>query len=368
MTARRRIGLWLLTAGGAACGAVVALMLMTGWPASRAHRHPVDSATARTAAGPPSEASSAGAPTALPTAATAGTSTGAHSLARRLERDVKVLAGRFPRRNHRNPSQLNGAAEYIARRLTSAALKPHRETYVFEGAGYANVVAEVPGASRPDEIVVIGAHYDAVPGSPGADDNASGVAAMLALAELLGSRPHARTLRLVAFVNEEPPFFHNGMMGSEVHARRSRERGEDIVAMLSLETLGYYTDAADTQLYPPPLSALYPSRGNFIAFVGNLGSMSLTRRAVAAFREHSDSPAESAWLPGWIDGVGWSDHRSFWRSGYKGVMVTDTAPFRNPHYHEATDTPDKLDFERLAEVVSGLRGVVADLCGSTWAP
>ncbi len=209
--------------------------------------------------------------------------------------------------------------------------------------------------------MVVGAHYDALPGTPGADDNASGVAAMLALAGFLADEEHLRTLRLVAFVNEEPPFFHNGMMGSEVHARRSREGGDDIVAMLSLETIGYYDDDDDTQRYPPPLSAFYPSRGNFIAFVGNLGSMALNRAAVTSFRAHSDFPAESASLPGWIQGVGWSDHRSFWRSGYPGVMVTDTAPFRNPHYHQATDTPGKLDFGRFAEVVRGVKGVVTEL-------
>ncbi len=209
--------------------------------------------------------------------------------------------------------------------------------------------------------MVVGAHYDSVAGTRGANDNASGTAAVLEVARLLAGRDLARTVRFVAFVNEEPPYFKTEQMGSRVYARRSRERGERIVAMLSIETIGYYRDEPGTQKYPFPFSLFYPAEGNFIGFVGNLGSRSLVRRCVGSFRSHAAFPSEGAALPGWITGVDWSDHWSFWKEGYAAVMVTDTAPFRYPWYHDSADTADRLDYERTARVVAGIARVVADL-------
>ena len=212
--------------------------------------------------------------------------------------------------------------------------------------------------------MVVGAHYDSVLGSPGADDNATGVAAVLEIARACASLRWPRTLRLVAFVNEEPPFFLGGDMGSLRYARRLREEGRNVVAMLSLETIGYYSDRPGSQQYPFPFRFFYPERGDFVAFVGNIASRDLVRRTVASFRSQAGFPSEGLAAPGWITGVGWSDHWSFWQQGYPAVMVTDTAPFRYPHYHAGTDTPEKVDYERLSRVVAGLTDVVGELAGA----
>ena len=220
---------------------------------------------------------------------------------------------------------------------------------------------ERPGKTRPDEIVLIGAHYDSALGAPGANDNGSGTAALLELAKRFSKIEPNRTLRLVFFVNEEPPHFQSETMGSLVYARRCKERKEDLTAVLSLETIGYYSDEEGSQNYPAPLGAVFPKTGNFLGFVGNVDSGPLVDRVLSSFRKHAQFPSEATSLPGTIRGVGWSDQWSFWEFGYQGVMVTDTAPFRYPHYHRATDTPDKLDYDRMARVVAGLQKVIGDL-------
>jgi Zn-dependent M28 family amino/carboxypeptidase len=208
----------------------------------------------------------------------------------------------------------------------------------------------------------VGAHYDSVVGSPGANDNASGVAGLLALARRFAGKPRGQTLRFVAFVNEEPPYFQTEEMGSLVYAKRCQARGDNISAMVSLETIGYFSDAPGSQKYPSAgLGFFYPSKGNFIGFVGNTRSRALLRSAVSAFKKERKLPCEGASLPAVIPGIGWSDQWSFWQCGYPAIMVTDTAPFRYPHYHSSTDTPDKLDYDRFALVVSGMEKVIAEL-------
>ena len=223
------------------------------------------------------------------------------------------------------------------------------------------MVAELPGSA---EIVVIGAHYDSAVGTPGADDNASGVAALLVLARELRTRQPRRTLRFVAFTNEEPPWFHGPEMGARHHARAAKARGDEIVAMLSLESIGYYRDEPGSQRYPAPFGAFYPDRGDFLMFVGNVASTGLVRRSVKAFRSARRFPSEGAAVPASIPGVDWSDHRAFWEEGYKALMITDTAPNRNPRYHEPDDTADTVDVARLSLVVSGLRAVIEALAGA----
>ena len=235
--------------------------------------------------------------------------------------------------------------------------------YEVRGKTCHNLEVEIPGRQRPEEIVVVGAHYDSVPGCPAANDNGSGVAALLALARAFAQAEPARTVRFVAFVNEEPPFYYTSEMGSVVYANECRRRGDKVVAMLSLETIGCYRDDQGSQMYPPPMGLFYPSEGNFIAFVGNVRSRALVRECVAVFRGAAKFPSEGAALPGFIMGIGWSDHWSFWKAGYPAVMVTDTAVFRYPHYHSPGDTPDKLDYERMARVVAELEGVVRELAG-----
>jgi len=273
---------------------------------------------------------------------------------------VRTLGGEIGERNMWRYAQLNAAADFIENSFTRAGLHPRRDTYDLHGRACHNIEAEIRG-TRP-EIVLIGAHYDSVLGSPGANDNGSGVAAMLALARRFTRRPVQHTLRFVAFVNEEPPYFLTEQMGSFVYAGRCKARGDQISAMISLETIGYFSNQPHSQTYPSPgLGFFYPKVGNFIGFVGNVHSHALLRRAIALFRKHAGIPSEGAALPAFIPGVSWSDQWSFWRHGYPGIMITDTAPFRYPHYHSATDTPDKLDYDRFALVVSGMKKVIEGL-------
>jgi hypothetical protein len=284
-------------------------------------------------------------------------------LASELHRDVDMLAGIIGRRSVFYPKGLNNAVEFIDSSLSTAGFRVQRQEYEVLGVTCANLEVELRGASSSEEIVVIGAHYDSVDDSPAANDNGSGVAATLALARRFANAQQDRTLRFVFFVNEEPPFFQTSDMGSLVYATRCRERNENIVAMLSLETIGYYSDTSGSQTYPvKPVGWLYPNTGDFIGFVGNYASRHLVRNAIGSFREHAKFPSEGAALPGWITGVGWSDHWSFWQQGYPAIMITDTAPFRYPFYHSIDDTPDKLDYQRMARVVDGLANVISELC------
>lgn len=280
----------------------------------------------------------------------------------RLAAHVQVLAGDIGERNLWRYPALLAAADYIEDRFAQQGYQTWEEPYQSRGQVVRNLIAEKPGTSGPPgEIILVGAHYDSVQGSPGANDNASGVAALLELARLLADVSLPRTVRFVAFVNEEPPFSYGPQMGSLVHAQRARERGERIAAMLSLETIGYYSDVPGSQQYPFPLSAFYPDTAHFIGFVGNLTSRVLVRSALGIFRNTTAFPAEGAAVPAWIRGVGWSDHWSFWQQGYPAFMVTDTAFFRYAHYHTNGDTPEKVDYDRMARVVAGLARVIDGL-------
>jgi Zn-dependent M28 family amino/carboxypeptidase len=284
------------------------------------------------------------------------------ALAKRLARHVERLAGEIRERNVWKHEALEEAASYIERELRdSGRYTVASQTFDVQGRSVRNVEGEIKGTSRPDEVVVVGAHYDSVSGCPGADDNASGVAGLIELARAIAALRPARTVRFVGFVNEEPPFFQTSEMGSLRYAARARERGERIVAMISVESIGYYADAPDSQRYPFPFNLFYPSTGNFIAFVANVGSRSLLHQAMRSFRSHARLPSEGAAAPAAIEGIGWSDHWAFWQHGYSAIMVTDTALFRYPHYHTVLDTPDKLDYSRMALLVTGLRRVIEEL-------
>lgn len=284
-------------------------------------------------------------------------------LAAELRQDVITLAEKIGIRNYSDREGLNAAVEFIETEFRQAGYTVERQQYQIDGKPFSNLIVEIPGTKHPDEIVVIGAHYDSIYDSPAANDNGSGVAATLALARRFAEVPSDRTLRFVAFVNEEPPFFQTEQMGSLVYAKRCRQREENIVVAISLETIGYYSDEAGSQQYPPPLNLWYPSQGNFIGFVGNIDSGDRVREAVGTFRDRTQFPSEGAALPSDLPGVGWSDHWSFWQQGYQALMVTDTAPFRYPYYHTIEDTPDKIDYNRFARVVDGLVPVVAEFVG-----
>lgn len=221
-----------------------------------------------------------------------------------------------------------------------------------------NLEVFILGREADLPAIVVGAHYDTWSGTPGADDNASGVAVLLELSRTLRDAGLRRTVRCVAFANEEPPYFQTPAMGSLQYARSLQEAGVELFGMIALETLGYFDSTPGAQRYPSVLAPFYPDTGDFIAFVGNGASGAWTDRCIAAFRETAEVPSEAFSGPASIPGVGWSDHWSFWSHGYAACMVTDTAPYRNPHYHEPTDTPDTLDLETLARVAAGLEAAL----------
>jgi Zn-dependent M28 family amino/carboxypeptidase len=274
-----------------------------------------------------------------------------------------MLAGRIGERNYMKMRALDSAATYIKTTLDSLGYATKELPYQARGATFRNLEATLPGGARANEIVVVGGHYDTVYDSPGADDNASGTAAVLELARLLKNQPHARTIRFVAFVNEEPPFFFTDDMGSLRYARAARTRGDSIVAMISMESMGYYSDKPESQRYPPILGWFYPDKGNFIGVVGNIGSRPLVRRVVSDFRSHTSFPSAGSAAPTQIPGIAWSDQWSFWMTDYDAVMITGTAPFRNKNYHEIWDRPDSLNYDHMARVVDGVARTVVRLAG-----
>lgn len=283
------------------------------------------------------------------------------ALARRLESDVRSLAGDIGERNLFRHESLERAARYVAESLTASGHEVGFQEFTVRGQTVRNVEAVISGREPDAGVVVVGAHYDSVQGSPGANDNASGVAALLELGRALKGRNFKREVRLVAFVNEEEPFSYTESMGSVRYARHLIDQRKKVAAMVSLETIGYYTDDPGTQRYPFPLSYFYPDIGNFIGFVGNPASKTQVRKMVRTFRTHARFPSEGLAAPDRIAGIGWSDHWSFWQQGLPAVMVTDTALFRYQEYHSPNDTPRILAYERFARVVEGLIAVVLDL-------
>lgn len=297
-------------------------------------------------------------------------------VAAQIKSDVERLAGEIGARNRSRGRAYAAAADHIESRLRSMGYavtrQPSPANDPDETPG--NIIAEIRGAPAADgaapEVIIVGAHYDSYEDSPGADDNASGVAVVLALAEsfMQRSTPAPRTLRFVLFADEEPPFFQTEEMGSITYARACRAAGDRIVGMISVETVGWYSDAAGSQKYPPPLGALYPDTGNFIGFVSNPASRHFLREVIGTFRETTQFPSEGGALPGVLPGISWSDHWAFWQSGFPALMVTDSAPYRYPHYHTREDTPDKVDAGRTARVAVGLERVVAQLVEARTVP
>ena len=279
-----------------------------------------------------------------------------------LQQTVHVLSTEIGERNlGRKYDELLKSADYIESQWQSYGLKTSRQTFEVNGLACSNIEVIIPGGEKSEEVVVIGAHYDSAEGTPGANDNATGVAALLYISQQMASFKPLRTLKFVAFTNEEPPFFETKKMGSWKYAARAKKNNEEIVAMLSIETIGYYSDQPGSQDYPFPLSFFYPDRANFIGFVGNYGSRQLVYDTITSFRQTSLFPSDGAALPNVLPGIGWSDHWSFWQQGYRAIMITDTALFRYPHYHTPDDTFDKIDFNRLAIVTFGIKEVIRRL-------
>jgi hypothetical protein len=288
------------------------------------------------------------------------------ALALRLRAHVDVLALEIGARHvSHGTARLNHTAEYIRHGFEACG---HTVAELQYGDGvqqFRNVCVELPGMIRPGEIIVVGAHYDTVADSPGADDNSSGIAALLELARMLKGVPLGRTIRLIAFPNEEHPLGTSAMSGSVVSAKESRIQNEHITGMFSLEMLGYYSDAPHSQQFPKYVPPGFPDAGNFIAFLGNIRSRRLLRKALRSFREQNIFPSEGLAVPEMlIPGVARSDNRSYWRAGFRAVMITDTAEFRNPHYHKDSDLPATLDYAAYARVVMGLGGMFKALANA----
>lgn len=274
-------------------------------------------------------------------------------LAAALELHVRTLAGHIGERNFRVPDALERAALYMERGLRERGWTPRREEFEARGMTMRNLVAESRPLAPREPFLLVGAHYDTVP-SPGADDNASGSAVLLELAGLLRLRPPRVPVRLVAFAAEE-----HGLEGSWHHARRAKASAERLIGMLSLEMLGYYSDAPGSQTYPMIFKPFYPNVGNFIGLVSNLLSFSFRRKLARGMRDNMDLPLESASVPVILaPAIVRSDHWPFWRMGYRAAMLTDTAFLRNPNYHKPSDLPDTLDYRRMAQAAAGLAGAI----------
>jgi Zn-dependent M28 family amino/carboxypeptidase len=278
-----------------------------------------------------------------------------------LEAHVRELAGTIGERNVYRPQALRAAGDYIAQTWRAQGYAVTTQEYEAYGVRCANLEVARAGVSRPREILLIGAHYDSVRGCPGANDNGSGVAAMLEISRHFATLTPALTVRFVAFVNEEPPSFFTAQQGSAVYAKAARERGDDIRLMVSLETLGCYFDQPGSQRYPLLFRYFFPDRGNFVGLVSDFRSGRVMRRMAKTFRRHSDFPLEHVAAFRWIPGIAWSDHLSFWRQGYPALMVTDTAFYRYHYYHTPEDTPDKLTYPAFGRATEALSRCLADM-------
>ena len=271
----------------------------------------------------------------------------------RLEKHVRMLAETFFPRDAFHPDNLLRAADYIRGEFRRAQGRVSDQCYEVRRRTYCNIIARF--GPETEERVVVGAHYDAFGELPGADDNASGVAGLIELAHLLGRSAPSIQVEVVAYTLEEQPHFGTQTTGSAVHANLLRREGIAVRLMVSLEMIGYFSDAEKSQRVPfSALKLFYPARGNFVLVVGNLSQWSVTRKVKGAMRGATSLPVYSINAPSFVPGVDWSDHRSFWQAGYPAVMITDTAFYRNPNYHTAKDTPDTLDYARMALVVNGV--------------
>ncbi|MBI5695262.1 MAG: M28 family peptidase [Nitrospirae bacterium] len=281
----------------------------------------------------------------------------------RLEAHVRMLSEKLPPRDWSHPANLDKAAEYIHDELYKAGGAVSYQPYKADGKDYRNVIASF-GPDTKGRIVV-GANYDAAEGTPGADDNASGVAGLIELAYILGKTPPHMRVDLVAYSLEEPPYFGTPDMGSAIHAQSLRKQEVPVRLMVSLEMLGYYSDEPGSQDYPALLLKMfYPSRGNFILVVGKFGQGEAIRDVKKAMQSASAVPVFSIRAPLVVPGIDFSDHRNYWEAGYDAVMVTDTSFYRNKQYHARKDTADALDYVRMAQVVQGVYAVIAETAGA----
>jgi hypothetical protein len=273
-----------------------------------------------------------------------------------LEAHVKKLSIAFHPRSYTDKNNLDATASYIESELRAYGINSERQTYTVDGNAYHNIIARFGPVS--DDVLVIGAHYDSHGITPGADDNASGVAGLLELARLLSKNPPRQAVELVAYTLEEPPFFRTENMGSAQHAQSLKQAGKNVRLMISIEMIGYFNDTPSSQRYPVDGMTLhYPDTGNFIAIVGKYSDFASMRKIKSLASGATDLPIYSINAPPFLQGIDFSDHQSYWKQGFPAVMVTDTSFYRNQHYHEATDTAEKLDYARMAKAVQAVYSI-----------
>jgi hypothetical protein len=281
-----------------------------------------------------------------------------------LRKHVVAFSETYYPRSFTHAENLDRCAAYIGEAFRDAGGTVTTQEYEVLRRTYRNVIGRFGPATGA--VVVVGAHYDAFGSTPGADDNASGVAGLIELARLLGRGPPAGAVELVAYANEEPPFFTTPDMGSVRHARSLRERGAEVRLAIVLEMIGFFSDQPRSQRYPVAvLKLFYPGRGNFIGVVGRPKDRRDVRLVHELMARSSDLDVRSAAVPRSLPGVDFSDHRSYWEEGYPAVMVTDTAFYRNPHYHTEEDRADTLDYTRMAKVVIGVYEAVKGISSGT---
>ncbi len=283
------------------------------------------------------------------------------SLEKALEEHVIVFSEEIGERGYHHYHNLARAAAYISDAFKNMGYDPEEHHYSIGNTDYHNIVASRKGRIHPEQFIIAGAHYDTVSGTPGADDNASGVAGILELARFFSATEAGKTVQFIAFVNEEPPFFRTSKMGSRVFTKAAKKRNENIIAMFSFEMIGFFSDEKGSQHYPFGITLGYPNRADFISIVGDLHSRRFVREAAQIFRKNS--PLDIQWIsmPRIIPGVDFSDHWSFWKEGYKAAMITDTAFYRYAYYHSPFDTYEKLDYRRMAQVVKGFYHVLDEM-------
>ena len=279
----------------------------------------------------------------------------------RLEGDVRFLTELTPARNHENIVSLDKAADYIFDEFSKLDCQVERQFFEANGRKYQNVIAHFGPPDTPK--IVIGGHYDVCGDQAGADDNASAVTGVLETARLVHElKPELKYhLEFVAYTLEEPPYFRTDKMGSAVHAQSLKDANAKVKLMVCLEMIGYFSDEEDSQDYPVNfLKRFYPTTGNFISVIGKMGQGGVVRKFKKKMKSICGIPVSSMTAPAMLPGIDFSDHQNYWKHGYKAVMITDTAFYRNKNYHQTTDTIDTLDFEKMAEVIKGVYlGVVS---------
>lgn len=275
-----------------------------------------------------------------------------------LRRHVYTLSNQIGWRSVEDYDNLKKAAEYLEDELSSRGFEVERQGFWVKGRIVNNIIAQKKGTQYPDKIILVGANYDSY-FNPGADANASGVAALIELADIFSKKENKATLRLVGFTNMEPPFFGSPQMGSVVYVEKAREQKENIVAAIILHSIGYYSNERNSQRYPPLLGPFYPDKGNFMMIVGNFSSFTLWNFAGSSFRKNTSLSSHSVLAFDFLD----SDRWAFWKGRYPTILLTDTGFYRNPYFHSVEDNYQKLNYHNMAQVVEGVGAVIGELTG-----